>query len=50
MDIQSPYFEVPQSVAGWKLCPAPLYLGGSHGGLALVSGFLGSSAEAAQPP
>lgn len=34
----------------WKPCPSPFYLGGSHGGLAPVSGFLGSCAEAAQPP
>lgn len=45
-----PILKLPQSVAGWKFCPAHLYLGGSHGGLALVSGFLGSSAEAAQSP
>lgn len=56
MDIQLPchskftYFEVTP-VCGWlEALPRPLYLGGSHGGLALVSGFLGSSAEAAQPP
>lgn len=46
-----------QPVAGWKFWPPPhfpitfhFYLGGSHGGSALVSGFLGSSAEAAQLP
>lgn len=49
LPLQAHFFLRVIGVCGWQEVHPPPHLGGGHGGLALVSGFLGSCGETAQP-